>query len=145
MMRFFLISLTFLIISSVSFAQNTTSPFLDKVAFENLRRAAEEGDPLAQAGLAALYDRGEAVEKNYQEAAKWWRKSAEQGSSMSAFILATYYRHGKGVELNITESAKWYQRAAVGGNRAAQAAIGNFFMMALGSLKAMRRQFFGGH
>ena len=44
-----------------------------------IRKAAEQGDAVAQYSLSACYYCGMGVEKDYEEAAKWCRKAAEQG------------------------------------------------------------------
>ena len=46
---------------------------------ESLRRAAEQGNAVAQHNLGLCYDYGTGVEKDGREAVKWYRKAAEQG------------------------------------------------------------------
>ncbi len=41
--------------------------------------AAEKGDAIAQAKLGDMYYNGEGVQKDYAEAARWYKKAAEQG------------------------------------------------------------------
>ena len=48
------------------------------------RKAAEQGDPIAQSSLGDCYASGEGVPKDMVEAEKWYRKSAEQGFNYSA-------------------------------------------------------------
>jgi TPR repeat protein len=43
-------------------------------------KAAEQGLANAQLNLGSLYERGEGVEQNPQQAEKWYRLAAAQGS-----------------------------------------------------------------
>ena len=45
---------------------------------EDLRKAAEKGDAVAQNNLGAAYLNGEGVPKNMTEAVKWFREAAER-------------------------------------------------------------------
>ena len=51
------------------------------------REAAEAGDPDAELRLASMYYRGEGMEQDYREAAKWYRKAAEQGNAEAQYRL----------------------------------------------------------
>ena len=87
---------------------------------ERMRRSAEQGDADAQNYLGVMYQNGQGVPQNYQEAAKWFRKAAEQGDEMAQFNLATLYQKGVGVPQDGSEAAKWYRKAAEQGNVNAQ-------------------------
>ena len=50
-------------------------------AVEWFRKAAEQGNDVAQYNLAMCYERGEGVVKDLAEAVKWFRKAAEQGEA----------------------------------------------------------------
>ena len=84
------------------------------------RKAAEQGNAMAQAGLAACYYDGIGVEKNGQEAVKWYRKAAEQGNAVAQVSLANCYYGGIGVEKSYQEAVKWYRKAAEQGDVKAQ-------------------------
>ena len=43
--------------------------------------AAAEGNAEAQAGLGAMYAKGDGVPKSYAEAIKWYRLAADQGDA----------------------------------------------------------------
>src|SRR5579862_3820751 len=47
-------------------------------SFEEMRKAAEEGDPQAQCYLGVCYQNGQGIQQDYHEAVKWFRKSADQ-------------------------------------------------------------------
>ena len=48
---------------------------------EELRLQAEQGDASAQYNLGVMYDRGDGVDQDYQEALKWYRLAAKQGNA----------------------------------------------------------------
>jgi len=74
--------------------------------------AAEAGDASAQFDLAVMYDEGEGLEQNDQEALVWYRKAAEQGHPAAQFNLALMYSSGQGVDKNEQEALVWYRKAA---------------------------------
>ena len=57
-------------------------------AFKWYKRAAENGDYIAQYNIAGMYMNSRGVEENFFEAFKWYEKSAENGYS-KAQSLAT--------------------------------------------------------
>jgi TPR repeat protein len=52
---------------------------IDYSSFEQVKRAAERGDPKAMDVLGDMYAKGTGVRENYAEAAKWYRRSADAG------------------------------------------------------------------
>lgn len=85
-----------------------------------LKQKAEQGDVEAQHDLGVSYYFGEGVEKNPNEAVKWWQKAAEQGNAKSQNNLGVCYQEGSGVEKNIQEALKWYRKSAEQGNKKGQ-------------------------
>ena len=63
-------------------------------------------------------------EKNYAEAAKFYKKAAEQGDSDAQTDLGYIYFHGKGIPQDYSEAAKWFRKAANQGNAKAQTNLG---------------------
>lgn len=55
--------------------------------FEAIRARAEAGDVLAQLILGIMYEIGEGVVENDQEAVKWYRMAAEQGDADAQYGL----------------------------------------------------------
>jgi len=45
-------------------------------SFDELRRAAEQGDSVAQCNLGNSYHKGNGIDKDEREAVKWYRKAA---------------------------------------------------------------------
>ncbi|OAD19594.1 Sel1 domain protein repeat-containing protein [Candidatus Thiomargarita nelsonii] len=89
-------------------------------AFDRYHQAAEQGYANAQNNLGVMYEKGEGVTQNDQEAVKWYRKAALQGIATSQYNLALMYEKGKGVTQNKQEAVKWYRKAAKQGHAKAQ-------------------------
>ena len=58
-----------------------------------------------------MYMEGECVEKNAEEAMKWFLKAADQGMVGSMTTIAMMYEEGKGVEKNPELAKEWYTKA----------------------------------
>ena len=50
------------------------------LAVEWFRKAAKQGNAVAQSALGAAYDQGQGVPQDYAQAAVWYRKAAKQGT-----------------------------------------------------------------
>lgn len=59
------------------------------------RKAAEQGNMVAQHNLGNCYYKGEGVTQNYNEAIQWYRKAAEQGDSYAQIFLKRFYSEEK--------------------------------------------------
>ncbi|MDH5778504.1 MAG: sel1 repeat family protein, partial [Gammaproteobacteria bacterium] len=64
-----------------------------------------------QHGLGFMYLEGECVEKDPEQAVKWFKLAAEQGMTGSQTTLAIMYEEGNGVEKDPEEAKKWYAMA----------------------------------
>jgi len=67
-----------------------------------------------------MYETGDGVEKDYQQALKWYRAAADQGYAWALTNLGCMYAKGLGVKLDLNEAAKWYELAAQEGDEMAQ-------------------------
>ena len=85
-------------------------------AFEQAKKAAEQGNASAQYSLGLRYMDGRGVAKDDAEAVRWYRKAAEQGNANGQFELGFMYENGKGVAKDEVEAAKWYRKAAEQGD-----------------------------
>lgn len=104
---------------------------------ETHRRAAEQGDPLAQVLMASLdqaaaahwiaqalrsddayahYMAGHAARPRWREAARHFEIAAGRGHSWSQLELFQYYRDGYGVPKDKGKSEEWLRKAAASGN-----------------------------
>jgi TPR repeat protein len=59
----------------------------DVEAVKWFRKAAEQGNAIAQCDLGLCYFKGDGVPRDRVEALKWLRKSAEQGNARAKKIL----------------------------------------------------------
>ena len=96
----------------------TVATFADDIPA--LKRAAEQGDTSAQFNLALCYEDGKGVEKNAEEAVKWYKKAAEQGLAEAQVNLGFCYAEGRGVEKNEAEALNCFKKAAEQGHSAGQ-------------------------
>ena len=74
-----------------------------------------------------MYDEGEGVAKDRQEAVVWFRRAADQGHAMAQFTLGRMYYLGEdlgeGVAKDEKEAVVWLRRAADQGYAEAKAAL----------------------
>lgn len=68
---------------------------LNQEQFNHIKEAAAEGFARAQFNLALCYHHGDFVEKDFDEALKWYHKSADQGNMNAAYALAMMYYKGE--------------------------------------------------
>ena len=59
----------------------------ESLEFEKTRKAAEQGDAVAQFKLGFMYDYGRGIPVNDAEAVKWYRMAAEQGNELAKYYL----------------------------------------------------------
>jgi septal ring-binding cell division protein DamX len=62
-----------------------------------------------------MYAFGQGLDKDYEQALKWFRKSASHDVAQAQFNLGVFYENGYGLDVNITTAKKWYVLAAKGG------------------------------
>ena len=79
-------------------------------AFERIKAKAEANDADAQLALGWMYDNGESVPRDLEQAFRWWLKAAEQGQPAGQFNVGLSYRLGLGVTRDYSEAAKWFQK-----------------------------------
>ena len=88
-------------------------------------KAANAGNHSAQASLAFLYRDGYGgVEKNSQEAIKWYQRAADQGNAIALGNLGWFYREGVGVERDYNKSVEYYRKGADAGDLSSISAMG---------------------
>lgn len=89
-----------------------------------LRPLAAQGLPEAQLRIGNLYSAGQGVQRNGNEALKWYLKAAKQGYGPAELALALNYFLGRIVERNSTEAVKWARLAAAHGDVVAEGMLG---------------------
>jgi S1-C subfamily serine protease len=83
-------------------------------------KAAEQGDAKAQVNLGLMYDKGEVVPQDYQQAVLWYTKGAVQGNADAQANLGVMYKEGVGVPQDYQQALAWYTKAAEQGHAKAQ-------------------------
>jgi TPR repeat protein len=102
-----------------------------KDSSNNLEKTEEEVSSSAELPTLSpsdMFELGEKYyfdDKNYIEAAKWYRKSAEQGYAKAQYELGYMYYDGEGIEKDYSEALKWIRKSADQGNSDAQNALGD--------------------
>jgi len=89
-----------------------------------LLQKAENGDAAAQYNLAECYASGLGIEKNDNEALKYYIQAANQDYSDAQHELGWWYFNGTCVDENILEAKKWFERGANNGDVACMRALG---------------------
>ena len=105
-------------------------------AFGWMKKAAEQGYPLAQMCIGFYYEAGIGVQEDPVEGEKWVNQSfdavhklAEQGNAEAQLYLATCYGSGDGVEQDGEKALEWNRKAAENGNEQAQKNIGMIYLI----------------
>ena len=91
-----------------------------ETALAILTPLAKGGNADAQNNLGWMYDYGEGIEQNAEEAVKWYRRAAKQGHAIAQNNLGKMYQYGEGIEQNDEEAIKWYRFAAEQGHAEAR-------------------------
>ena len=96
-----------------------------------LLQKAENGDAYAQYNIGTCYDPtfggGGEVEKDAENALKWYRKSASQGNPYGQLEVGKCFSMGIGVEVNHREAVKWFRKSAEQGNGDGQSCLGTAY------------------
>lgn len=72
------------------------------------RKAAEQGNSVAQFLLGMMYDDG--APENNAEAAKWYRKAAKQGNEIAELFLYEMYARGEVKPESDEEAERWWRK-----------------------------------
>lgn len=96
-----------------------------KEAFSWFKKAAELGNAQAQVELAELYDAGEGVPQNTEQAVFWYEKAAKQGHEEAQLALGLHYLED--LEDNAT-AIEYFENAAEQGNATAQYRLGLLYL-----------------
>jgi TPR repeat protein len=76
------------------------------------RKAADQGEAVAQYNLGLMYYNSKGVPRDYVEAVKWFRKAADQGDADAQFILGLMYAKGEGVPQDYVQAHMWMNLAS---------------------------------
>jgi len=100
-------------------------------AYEILRPLAESGNAEAQKMMGIMYDYGQGVDSDPEQAFRWYLRSAEQGDPAVQYQVGAKYFKGDGIEQNYAEAARWWKLAADKGQAEAQFNLGLMYFRGL--------------
>ncbi|MBQ2051902.1 MAG: sel1 repeat family protein, partial [Paludibacteraceae bacterium] len=101
---------------------------IKNASMDSVLKKAENGDAEAQVEAGMRYYNGnKEVEKNFIEAAHWFRMAAEQGNAEGQYHLGNMYYNGEGEKKDAEAAVRLYRKAAMQGYVYAQYALGISF------------------
>jgi cell division septation protein DedD len=106
------------------FEQDLSTTGNNPQVLRELYARATAGYADSQLNMGNLFIKGQVVEQDYVEAAKWYRLAARQGVALAQFNLGMIYDAGLGVAKNQIEAVRWYRAAAEQGLAIAQLNLG---------------------
>jgi hypothetical protein len=71
-----------------------------------------------------MYNTGQGVEQNFEQAVSWYREAAKLGDSSAQCNLGHMTELGQGLEQNLELAVSWYREAATQGNLEGQRHLG---------------------
>ena len=106
-----------------------------------LIQAADDGDSESQYKLGTYYEKGEVIDKDLNEAVKWYRRAADQNNVNALFQLGECYYNARGVDQDFRRAFDLYLEAALEGQTKAQCALGRCFFYGDGVVKNRKNAF----
>lgn len=98
---------------------------------DRIQRAADLGDPDAQAELGDMYRDGRGVRRSSAKAIYWLEKSANQGSPLGQVLLGLTHYYGDGVPRDKDAGLLLIRTAAESGDPGAEGALGLLYLIEL--------------
>ena len=100
-----------------------------------VRRAADQGLPVAHTALGMMYTLGVGVDRDLNEAKVWYESAADQGQAVAQYRLGWMHQVGNGVAQDYKRAAEWYQQAAEQGHMLSQYQLGLLYEYGSGVAK----------
>lgn len=72
----------------------------------------DEGKNQAKVLIGTLYENGQGVRRDYDEALRWYRMAAERNFAHAFFALGMMYENGRGVPEDPRQAREWMRKAA---------------------------------
>ena len=95
-----------------------------KEHIQELKIAAEAGDPEAQAQWGLLLATGDGVEQDVEGGLDWMRKAGQQGDITAMFNIGVILENGLDCDPDMDEAALWFWQAAEAGDSQAKMRLG---------------------
>jgi len=96
--------------------------------FNDTLQLAEQGDGEAQFSLGLMYDTGNQVKRNPEQAVHWFIKAAAAGIAGACLYLGMKYAFGAGINQNRNKALHWYKKAALQGWPQAAFLLGTLYL-----------------
>lgn len=93
-------------------------------AMNELQPVAEQGNVEAQYYIGYIYQNGQGVNEDQQQAAKWYLKAANGGYGPAQSKIGFMYANGHAFTKDYEKAAIWYRKAAEQGNLTGQKELG---------------------
>ncbi len=119
---------TYICISPVAKAASSVQSFDTSIDYTMHRLATEYNDPSAQYLVGRNYLKGKSVEKNVQEAIKWFEMAAKQNHIRAQYQLGKIYLYGEGVKANLNYAHYFLNKAAEKNHLDSQYELGNYYL-----------------
>lgn len=103
-----------------------------ETTLEETRASAEKGNPKSCYELGLRYYYGDGVDRDEQEADKWYLKAAQLGNPEAQFTQGRRHHYGLNTAKDLPQAAKWYHKAAMSGHAEAQVELGLFYESGIG-------------
>lgn len=97
-----------------------------------LRQAAENGLPQAQYRLGKMYETGQGVRADIEEARRWTERAANAGHRKAMHNLGILYAEGRGAAQDFETAAHWFEQAALIGATDSQYNLAVLYEQGLG-------------
>lgn len=110
--------------------------------FDNIIKAAEQGNAEAQYQLAIMYRDGNGVKKDNEKQLIWHNKAAEQGNIIAQWQFGHMYQYGHDVNKDYKKALYWYNKAAEQDNTDALFNLGDIYDHGYCGVTKDRRQAF---
>ena len=94
---------------------------------ERIYQLANSGDIQARYTLGWMYNKGIGLEKDLQQALRWYKSAAQSGHLEAQINLGWLYFQGKGIKKNLLQAIKWFKKAAHQDDSSAQVTLGGIY------------------
>ncbi|MBQ9537483.1 MAG: sel1 repeat family protein [Desulfovibrionaceae bacterium] len=119
---------------ALAYAYKQTShiiPGNSRLAFENMKIAAESGNVEAMVSLGAFYAIGKLVPQDFDKANEWYEKAAALGNPRAKANLGAVYLAGRNVPKDMAKALKLFEEAAEAGEGLALVNLGTMYHQGL--------------
>ena len=108
------------------------SAALAGLSLDELRAAAQRGDPAAQTQLGLRYRKGQGIAADNQKAVEWYRKAADQNHAEGQAYLGFMLMTGRGIKRDYNAAAHYSKLAAEQGNPTGEYNLGLLYLSGRG-------------